>query len=113
MNLICCLSSLSCLIYFPSIKFHYVEETHTMSLYLQRKLLQHFSTTDGEKIFCQVFDTDSDMKVHALHYAALCKLATYTRQIFLSKLKLLQTRQTSRKNKKQSKAEIGYDKALS
>ena len=39
----------------------------------------------------------------------LCKLATYTRQIFLSKLKLLQTRQTSRKNKKQSKAELGYD----
>ena len=46
------------------------------------------------------------MKVHALRYA---NLATYTRQIFLSKLKLLQTRQTSRKNKKQSKAELGYD----
>ena len=28
---------------------------------------------------------------------------------FPSKLKLLQTRQTSRKNKKQPKAEIGYD----
>ena len=70
-----------------------------MLLYLKRKLLEHFSTIDGEQIFCQVFDTDSDMKVHA----------TYTRQIFLSKLKLLQTRQTNRKNKKQSKAEIGYD----
>ena len=31
------------------------------------------------------------------------------RQIFLSKLKLRQTRQTSRKNMKQSKAEIGYE----
>ena len=31
------------------------------------------------------------------------------RQIFLSKSKLLQTRQTVRKNKKLSKAEIAYD----
>ena len=56
-------------------------------------LVALFSTIGGEKIFCQVFDTDSDMKVHA----------SCTRQI------LLQTRQTGRKNKKQSKAEIGYD----
>ena len=33
-----------------------------------RKLLQHLSTKDGEQMFCQVFDTDSDKKVHALHY---------------------------------------------
>ena len=46
---------------------------------------------------------------HESARAPLFKLATYTRQIFLSKLKLLQTRQTNRKNKKQSKAEIGYD----
>ena len=46
---------------------------------------------------------------HESARAPLCKLASYTRQIFLSKLKLLQTRQTTRKNKKQSKAEIGYD----
>ena len=39
--------------------------------------------------------------------ALLCKLASCTRQIFLSKSKLLQTRQTVRKNKKLSKAEIG------
>ena len=46
---------------------------------------------------------------HESARAPLCKLATCTRQIFLSKLKRLQTRQTNRKNKKQSKAEIGYD----
>ena len=46
---------------------------------------------------------------HESARAPLCKLATCTRQIFLSKLKLLQTRQTGRKNKKQSRAEIGYD----
>ena len=63
------LNSLSDL--FPSIKFHDVEETHMMLVALHRwlKLLQHLSTKDGEKMFCQVFDTDSDKKVHALHYA--------------------------------------------
>ena len=44
------------------------------------------------------------MRVHGLH--ALCKLATCTRRIFLSELKLLQTWQTGRKNNKLSKAEI-------
>ena len=37
------------------------------------------------------------------------QITTCTRQIFLSKLKLLQTLQTDRNNKKLSKAEIGYD----
>ena len=46
---------------------------------------------------------------HESACAPLCKLATCTRQLFLSKLKLLQTWQIGRKNKKQSKAEIGYD----
>ena len=45
---------------------------------------------------------------HESAHAPLCKLATYTSQIFLSKLKLLQVLQTSRKNNKQSKAEIRY-----
>ena len=40
-----------------------------MLVALGRNLLQRFSTMDGEKTFCQVFDTDSDIKVHALHYA--------------------------------------------
>ena len=67
-----------------------------MLVALERKLLQHFSTIDGRL-------------GHESARAPLCKLATCTRQIFLSKLKLLQIRQTGRKNKKQSKTEIGYD----
>ena len=67
----CCLSSKnSLIIYFPSIKFHFAEETQkTLEALLRwRKLLQHLSTKDVEKMFSQV-DTDSDKKVHALHYA--------------------------------------------
>ena len=45
------------------------------------------------------------------HRAALCKLASCMRQIFLSKLKLLQPRQTGRKNKKLSKTQFDYDQA--
>ena len=80
--------------------------THDVSSFiaLAKTVAVYFRTKDGEQMFCQVFDTDSDMKVHALHYATSC-----TRKIFLSKLKLRQTRQTGRKNKKLSKAEIGYD----
>ena len=40
-----------------------------MLVALERNLLQRFSAMDGENIFCQVFDTDSDIKVHALYYA--------------------------------------------
>ena len=55
----------------PNKDFRYVEETHMMlvALLCWRKLLQYLSTNDEEKIFCQVFHTNSDMKVHALHYA--------------------------------------------
>ena len=50
---------------------------------------------------------------HESACAPLCKLASCTRQLFLSKLKLLQTWQRGRKNnKKKSKAEISYDYAL-
>ena len=39
----------------------------------QRKLLQHLSTKDSERNLCQnlltIENTDSDLKVHALHYA--------------------------------------------
>ena len=52
-------------------------------------------------------NTDSDLKVHALHYAnellVRAKLALQ---------KLLQTSQTSRNNKKLSKTGFGYGKAL-
>ena len=92
-------SKLPVWVYFPSIKFNYVEETRMMlvALWRWRKLLQHISVQKMTKQnFCQVFDTDSDMKMHAL-------------QIFQSKLKLLQTRQTGGKNKELSKVEIGCD----
>ena len=46
---------------------------------------------------------------HESARAPLCNLAICRRQLFLSEFKLLQTWQTGRKNKKQSKAEIGYD----
>ena len=49
-----CLSSKnSLIIYFPSIKFHFAEEMQkTLEALLRwRKLLQHLSTKDGEKIF--------------------------------------------------------------
>ena len=62
-------------------------------------------------MFCQVFVLT--IWKHRLRLestrAALCNLATCTRQIFLSKLRLSQTQQTGRKNKKLSKAEFGYN----
>ena len=75
-----------CLFYFRSVKFHFVKETHMMLVAFWRwwKLLQHFSTKDNEKNLCQdlltIENTDSDLKVHVLHYANeplknFCKLA--------------------------------------
>ena len=52
-------------------------------------------------------NTDSDLKVHTLHYAN--ELLVRFRLAFQ---KLLQTSQTSRNNKKLSKTGFGYDKAL-
>jgi len=53
-------------------------------------------------------NTDSDLKVHALHYANELLV-----RVRLSFQKLLQTRQTSRNNiKKLAKTGFGYDKAL-
>jgi len=64
-------------------------------------LLLHLSTKDNETNLCQdlltIENTDSDLKVHALHYGNL------------SFQKLLQTRQTNRNNKKLSKTGFGYD----
>ena len=52
-------------------------------------------------------NTDSNLKVHALHYAN--ELLVRVRLAFQ---KLLQTSQTSRNNKKLSKTGFGHDKAL-
>jgi len=65
-------------------------------------LLQHLSTKDNQRNLCQdlltIENTDSDLKVHALHYANellmyasnfpfqnFCKLAKQTEAISLSK----------------------------
>ena len=76
----------SWLIYFPSVKFHYVKETHMMLLALV-KIFWHLDTKDNEKLHCQDLlrneNTDSDLKARAR--AALCNWATPTRQTCLSK----------------------------
>jgi len=73
------------------------------------KLLQHLSTKDNERNLCQdlftIENTDSDLKMHALHYAnELLQV-----RVRLSFQKLLQTRQTNRNSNKLSKAGFGYD----
>ena len=94
-----------CLFYFRSVKFHDVKETHMMIAAFWRwwKLLQHLSTKDNERNLCQDLltgeNTDSDLKMHALHYANKLLNA----RVRLSFQKLLQTCQTNRNNKKLSK----------
>ena len=96
-----------CLFYFRScVKFHYVEETHTIVAFWRWwKLLQNLSTKDNERNLCQdllpiSYNTDSDFKVHALELLV---------RVRLSFQKFLQTCQTSRNNKKLSKTGFGYD----
>ena len=89
-----------CLFYFRNVKFQHVKETHMMLRAFWRwwKLLQHLSTKDNERNLCQdlltIENTDSDLKVLALHYANellnvrvrlsfknFCKLAKQTETI--------------------------------
>ena len=59
-------------------------------------------------IYSQSENTDSDLKVHVLHYAN--ELLVRVRIAFLQKLlQTPETRQTSRNNKKLSKTGFGYD----
>ena len=71
-------------------------------------LLQHLSTKDNETNLSQdlltIENTDPDLKVHELHYANELLV-----RVKLSVQKLLQTRQTSRNNKKPWKTGFGYD----
>ena len=76
-----------CLFYFRSVQFHYVKETHMMLVAFWRwwKLLQHLSTNLCQDLLT-IENTDSDLKVHALHYANellknFCKLAKQTETI--------------------------------
>ena len=73
------------------------------------KLLQHLSTEDNERNLCQdlltIENTDSDLKVLALHYAN----ELLNVRVRLSFQKLFQIRQTNRNNEKLSKTGFGYD----
>jgi len=69
-------------------------------------LLHHLGTKDNERNLCQdlltIENTDSDLKMHALHYANELLV-----RVTLSFQKLLQTRQTNKNNKKPSKRGFG------
>ena len=86
-----------CLFYFRSVKFHYVKETHDINslLTLVKIVLASQHKRQPNKSlpskFVDIENTDSDLKVHALHYAN--ELLVHIRLAFQ---KLLQTRQTSR-----------------
>ena len=98
-----------CLVYFRSVKFHYDEEIHMMLVAFWRwwKSL-HLSAKDNERNLCEdlltIENIDSDLKVHALHYANELLI-----HVGISFQKLLKTRQTNRNNKKLSKTGFGYD----
>ena len=87
-----------CLFYFRSVKFHYVKETYDINslLTLVKIVLASQHKKDNQTNLCRqnlltIENTDSDLKVHALHYAN--ELLVHIRLAFQ---KLLQTRQTSR-----------------
>ena len=83
-----------CIFYFRSVKFHYEKETHDINslLTLVKIVLasQHKKQPNNSNLqdLLTIQNTDSDLKVHALHYAN--ELLVFASQ------RLLQTRQTSR-----------------
>ena len=63
-----------CVFYFRSVKFHYVKETHDINSLLTLVKIGLASRHKKQpNKFCQdlltIENTDSDLKVHALHYA--------------------------------------------
>ena len=89
--------STPCVFYFRSVKFHYVKETHDISslLTLVKIVLASLHKKQPNKSlsrFVDIENTDLDLKVHALRYA--------NELLVLAFQELLQTRQTSRNNKK-------------
>ena len=89
-----------CVFYFRSVKFHYVKEIHDINSILTLVKIAG-SSIPAQKTIKQIFvkicwkaieNTDSDLKLHVLHYA--------NELLVLAFQKLLQTRQTSRNNKK-------------
>ena len=96
-----------CHVYFIFAVYNF---TLLVTFWLWWKLLQHLSTKDNERNLCQdlltIENTDSDLKVHALHYAIDHELLVRVRFSFQ---KHLQTPQTNRNNKKLSITGFGYD----
>ena len=104
-DFVCCrVIKTSWLIYFRSVKFHYLKETH-MTLVALVKIVVASQHKRQRKNFSQDLlrneNTDSDLKVHELHYAN--ELLVRIRFAFQ---KLLQTRQTSRNYQKKG---LGHD----
>ena len=77
----------SWLIYFRSVKFHYVKETHMILVALVKIVVASQHKRQRKKSLSRCVEKwkhpDSDLKASAR--AALCKWATQTRQICLSK----------------------------
>ena len=77
----------SWLIYFRSVKFHYVKETHMMLVALVKIVVASQHKRQRKKSLSRFVEKwklpDSDLKASAR--AALCKWATRTRQTCLSK----------------------------
>ena len=76
----------SWLIYFRSVKFHYVKETHMMLVALVKIVVAHQHKRQRKNVSQDLLrneHTDSDLK--ASTRAVLCKWATRTRQTCLSK----------------------------
>ena len=68
-DFVCWIIKTPCLFYFRSVKFHYVKETHDINslLTLVKIVLASQHKKQPNKSLSR-FDTDSDLKVRALHY---------------------------------------------
>ena len=95
-DFVCWIIKTPCLFYFRSVKFHYVKETHDINslLTLVKIVLASQHKKQPNKSLSR-FDTDSDLKVRVRTMQM-----SYSYGIRLAFQKLLQTRQTSRNNKK-------------
>ena len=89
-----------CVVYFRNVKFHCVKETHVGENFSNIPAQKNNQTNLCQELLT-IENTASDLKVHALHYA--------NELLVLAFQKLLQTRQTSRSNKKICKKDFGYD----
>ena len=81
-----------------------MKETHDINSLLtlvKIVLASQHKKQPNKSLSLTIENTDSDFKVHALHYA--------NELLVLAVQKLLQTRQTSRNNRNSAKKGFGYD----